>query len=209
MKLKFVFFITLCFFFISCGDDNGTNPDNSGKEIWPLAVGNSWTYYVYSYSKSDSTLGEASDSMNYKVSSKLRVDGEDWYVISNNGEAILVGQNRKNGFWGYSFDEFMKSKKDTAAMRFNYPTYVNEHSVKKNNDLITLSTDTVIKSAVGTFNCITYADYGKSFKNTSTNYVAPGIGLVRFEVITMITDWEEFPDTIWIRMELVRYNIKK
>ena len=46
--MKSLFIIAIFVFILAGCGESGTNPNNSNKEIMPLAVGNSWKYVMYS-----------------------------------------------------------------------------------------------------------------------------------------------------------------
>ncbi len=115
-QLKFVMFVSMIFSIISCGGKyEDYKLDNSGKEYFPLEVGNTWIYAVDSIiydnrgeridtSKNiikevvtDSFVDGAGNT-NYTISRFRKEDNnwietQNWYAMVNEKQAIRVEEN--------------------------------------------------------------------------------------------------------------------
>ncbi|TAL67227.1 MAG: hypothetical protein EPN82_14730 [Bacteroidetes bacterium] len=205
MKLKTIFSLLLIFILNGCGDSS-TDETNSKKEIWPLAVGNSWTYYVYSYHRYNEDTVKPYDTITYYVSGKKTLNGEDWFYFSAVGRSIHnLMINRNDGFWGINFKDSNNINIDSAVLLYRYPTYLNETYPTDTNGLKTISLNTLVTSSAGDFNCIFFI----GIKSNEKLFLSPGFGLIKNELITNINTNVNPPDTNWIRMLLGSYIINK
>ncbi|OGU10698.1 MAG: hypothetical protein A2X61_05005 [Ignavibacteria bacterium GWB2_35_12] len=202
MKLKIIFIICIVFLLNSCGD-SGTNTNDSNKELWPFSVGNTWTYFVYSYHRYNSDTVKPFDTITYYISGKKSINGEDWYFMTSIGRSSkVIFINRSDGLWGYNFKDSTNINIDSATLGFRYPTYLNETYPNDTNGIKTVSLNSEVISPAGKFTCIKYI-YIK--RPQEAMYFYPGIGLIKNELITAIDTTLTPPDTVWIRMILVSY----
>ena len=209
MKSKYLFFALLAFVILGCSDNN-TNQDNSSKEIYPLAVGNSWSYQVMSYNSTNKDSVKIFDTLTTYVYKKITINGEDWYSISPDGKSskvLLI--NRKDGLWGCIIEDSSKINIDSAFLGFKYPTFVNDSNIKNGKGYLTVNLNNEVSTILGKFNCIRYINIHDQILENNGTYVAPGIGMVKDEFITSIhqTDSTSIPDTVWIKEVLYKYHI--
>ena len=204
MKLKIIFIISIVFLLNNCGE-SGTSTDNSSKELWPLSVGNTWTYFVYSYHRYNSDTVKPFDTITYYISGKKSINGEDWYYITSIGKSTkVIFTNRSDGLWGYNFKDSTNINIDSAKLVFKYPTYLNETYPNDTNGIKTISLNSEVNTPAGIFNCIKYI----TVKNSNFDiYFYPGVGQIKTEQITYINTNVSPPDTNWIRMLLASYTL--
>ncbi|MBI5323749.1 MAG: hypothetical protein HZB41_00430 [Ignavibacteriae bacterium] len=202
MQLKTTFTIVLIFLIYGCGD-SGTDSNDSKNEIWPLAVGNTWTYFVYSYHRYNKDTVKQYDTITHYVSGKKTIAGEDWYFVTSVGRRPnMIFTNRKDGLWGYEFKDSTNINVDSAKLGFKYPTYLNETHPNDSDGIKTISLNSAVITPAGKFNCIKYI-YIK--RPSEEIYLCPGVGLIKTEQITHINTNVTPPDTIWIRTLLSSY----
>ena len=209
MKSNYLFFALLAFIIFGCGDNN-TNQDNSSKEIYPLAVGNSWSYQVMSYNSTNKDSVKIFDTLTTYVYKKITINGEDWYSISPDGKSskvLLI--NRKDGLWGCIIEDSSKINIDSAFLGFKYPTFVNDSNIKNGKGYLTVNLNNEVSTILGKFNCIRYIDIHDQILESNGTYISPGVGVVKDEFITSIhqTDSTSVPDTAWIRQVLYKYHL--
>lgn len=211
MKFKMSCIIILSFLIVSCGD-KGTNPENTNKEIYPLAVGNTWTYLVYSINSSDMILGEPFDTLSYTVTDRITINGQNWFFITPDGSKspAMIATNKADGFWAITYKKSDSIEKyiESARMWYKYPTFINDKFPTSTIGKITLSLNAKRVTPAGTFNCIRYLGQSQTVLKFNGIYLSPGIGMVEYDLITMIDTTKTVPDTIWIRELLYKYKLK-
>lgn len=205
MKSKYLIIVFIALFFISC-DKSGTNPDNASTVLWPLAVGNTWTYYVYNVHSTAKDSILLPDTITLTVSEKYTLVGEEWYSLSPNGnKPEVIFTNRKDGLWRCAIKDSGNIKNGLAELYYRYPTFLNEKYPTDTSGQLTASMNTSVNSPSGSFSCIKYIN----IKNRDEYFFRPGIGFIKSEHITHIDNTKPIPDTIWIRMLLASYKLNK
>ena len=205
-------FITILFMFILAGcGESGTEPNNSKNEIWPLSVGNSWTYSVFYYSSSNKDSLRHTVENSIKVTGKVILNGEIWYEVSFNGKTSRTAMlNREDGLY---FTENLNNNgynPDSAKLALKYPVILNEiFPPSDSNGLLVKNLNKEITTKIGKFNCIQYTKLKYKNLDNSGYFCAPGIGEIKTEQITNINYSTAIPDTAWIITELIEYNINR
>lgn len=201
MRFNIFFSIVLIFIINGCGD-SGTNTNNKNDVIWPLKVGNTWTYNVYSYHRYNEDTVKPYDTITYYISGKKTINGEDWFYLSAIGKSTHnIMTNRDDGLWGLNFKDSNNIDIDSAILLYKYPTYLNEYYPNDTNGLKTISLNTLVTSSAGNFNCILLIN----IKRNDKLFLSPRFGLIKSEQITNINTNVNPPDTNWIRMLLESY----
>ncbi len=190
---------------ISCSDNN-TDSNDSKKEIWPLAVGNKWTYTIFSYHSSNIDSIEYNGTVEYYIPYSKISDGVEWFAFAEFGETLnFYFTNKSDGLWG---TEYLNDTSDfnpkNTLLAYKYPTYVGEYNPKDSSGIKTVSINDLLNTPAGNFNCIKYI---QAKDETSSIYLAPGIGLVKTEQITHIDTIAK--DTSWVGQILISYELKK
>ena len=202
MKSKYLFFALLAFIIFGCGDNN-TNPDNSSKEIYPLAVGNSWSYQVMSYHGANKNDVIILDTVTVTIIDKININGEEWFYGSNNGKKLnQILTIRKDGIWEINFQDSTKINSDFATMTLKYPTFINDR-VSSKDGLQTVSLNSEITTPLGIFSCIKYVDVNEP---SHAMFYSPGIGFIKSVEKSYINP-KNPSDTTWEATVLYKYNI--
>ncbi|PKL85358.1 MAG: hypothetical protein CVV22_08080 [Ignavibacteriae bacterium HGW-Ignavibacteriae-1] len=208
--MKYSVLLILTFLvFVSCTETGVNNGDNA-KEIWPLKIGNSWTYNTYRYFSSDMDSLSFLITQTLRVSKKVTIMDEDWYFFESEGKMVKVAMtNRKDGLWTIDFKDSTKINVDSAKLRYKYPTKLNETYPSNSPAAITRSLNTEVVTPAGKFSCIWYSNYNHIGTHENEGvFCAPGIGDIKQEWIKNIDNNVNPPDTSWHRTILVSYVIK-
>lgn len=159
----------------------------SGSVIWPLAVGNSWTYNI---------LGDEGDKYTISISGSMEKNGFTWYYLNENNPEAQMFRNDEDGLWSFENGE--------EVLLWKYPAQEGEIFNEKweGNDLINymicVRTNTTYRQYDS---CYLYKFvYGPNNANYISFYLKPDIGLV---------GQAYFEDSIVIYMdELTSYNLE-
>ncbi len=190
---------------LSCSDNN-TDSNDSKKEIWPLAVGNKWTYTIFSYHSSNIDSIEYKGTVEFYIPYSKISDGVEWFAFAQLGATPkFYFANKSDGLWGTGeLHDTADFNPQNTALGYKYPTYVGEYNPKDSSGIKTVSINDLLNTPAGSFNCIKYI---RAKKETSSTYFAPGIGLVKTEQITHIDTTAK--DTNWVGQLLISYELKK
>jgi hypothetical protein len=170
--MKRVFCLLLIFImFLGCDeDDKVTNPENNSS-IWPLKIGNQWTYEWLESDSLGTVLGV--DTIVLEVAKDTLIQSETWYIITEDGartDRSSPTTSRQNGIWIW----------ETSAVFFaKYPAAVNDTFIC-GTDTVTVESvnDTVITPA-GTFICYRYRYHEISGDRPyQDRCFAPGVGFI-------------------------------
>lgn len=205
VKSFYTLAITFCFTFavlVAC--NSGNEPEDSKKQLIPLAKGNSWSYVQTTFD----TTGKASTAVYHiedKVDSDTIISNEKWYHSEGYPSSVWI-TNRNNGLW-----HFAKSgaspliKKDTLILVFSYPTKVGD----KFGTYQVISLDVDVKVPAGTFSCIHYSYYVPNPTNSWYSgfeyFITPGLGIVKWQQVGKLSSGSKW---IVYKSELTNYNIK-
>jgi hypothetical protein len=164
--------LMVCVASLSCGDDDPTNPWQGG-EIYPLAIGNSWTYEVMNFD----SLGnvESLDTISASVVRDTVIDGETWYVTEGDGEeGIHIGYCiiRSNGFYSNWPDE---------ELLYKYPARVGDQYMVEDDTVIVENLDESVTVPAGEFDCVRYSVH-TIFPIRVYQKLCPNIGPVAIEL---------------------------
>ena len=177
MKSSKILFIFLFIIIIGC-KDNISNP-TSGKEIWPLKVGNLW---AHQYTKFDS-LGNIRSSL----IDTLQI-GRDSLALSQNiykfihtrlSGGIEYVWNQSDGLHFYN----KISGELIDILMFKFPASQGEICVYGTDTLRVESVNFSYKTQAVSFNCYKYVSEGwaNEYYHRSINFLCPDIGLVAEE----------------------------
>lgn len=198
------FAISFCFtlvVFVAC--NTGNDPEDSKKQLIPLAKGNSWSYVQTTFD----TIGRAYSPGYYvenKVISDTMIANEKWYHSEGYPNNVWL-TNRSNGFWQYVKAGVTATlKRDTMVYVFSYPAKIGD----KSHTLEVVSIDKEVTVPAGTFRCIHYLHK----EINSTNYlidsfeyfVVPGLGIIKWQQVGKLSGNRKW---IVYKSELTNYSI--
>jgi hypothetical protein len=201
--------ITYLFLVASCSDKS-TNIPSTPQSIFPMSVGNSWTYNNYTFDKikKDSMIFNKSETLN--IDSFLIINNEKWYHGIFDDEYLFT--NRSDGFWRLAQNDNHEYIIDSAELFIKYPTSIGDkvYLKDKKNPLETVELNVTVSVPAGTFNCVKYKYHSgddSTYNMTENMYLSPRIGLVKDE-ITSISTYNNKTDTSKRVMLLMVYHLK-
>ena len=193
--LKLILALSLFFSLAACSDDdNGTTPSSKSNELWPLAIGNSWTYQGYSQNDDNSEgILLCSDTIN--------LNGVNYFFFGSYMKKFI---NKPDGVYYYN-DETEKPE-----LNWKYPCAVGDTFLSNGYKYTVESTSEKIKVGAGTFTCIKDVqidiDDPPSIHYTKDIYwFCPGIGLIKNE---FYKSYNNEPEVLYTSMLLKSYSIK-
>ena len=165
--------------------DNSTTPSKSDV-IWPLAVGNVWTYQHAKYDTLGNVLSTSPEIMS--VILDTMINNEHQYFIKDiidTFPATLSVTNRTDSLW-------INSSKDPcnpSVLFFKYPVNNGEqfYCTQLNDTMTVESTNEKITTKYGqTYTIIKYIieKILQTSYSSTIYYMSPGYGLIRFETYT-------------------------
>lgn len=174
-------------------------------QLFPMAVGNSWTYTKSNYDAS----GNVTASMNatLTIPRDTTISGETWYFYAYHG--TIYWTTRADGVWRWPFTP---GEITTPSLYLKYPTVAGD-TISDSNTVFTrtitttLSLDSLTTTPLGNFHCVLYRQ--SDFRNDTLYseeymYYSPGIGWIA-------TD-EYRQDSLGrhkaFRQELISYSLK-
>lgn len=150
---------------------NQDPPKPLGKEIFPMKVGNTWTFKSV---RSDS-------SQTYHVNEVIRdtVCGtQTWYILTYDTEIRTICKNTTEGWWFiYTENPLLPG---TPALYYRYPAQLNTQYMTADSTLITVvSINENVTVASGTFICYHYhmIHYRENYE--CEEFFAPGTGFIK------------------------------
>jgi hypothetical protein len=172
---KYFFLFFLVFIIISGCKDNvpPTEASNSrdslasSKEIWPMAVGNKWTYDIFSYDTSGNVTGTSSGLI-YVIRDSI-INNCIWYKLSPSYN------------WYTNSDSGLYRRDGTnTCLYYKYPGMINDsyYAEPYGNTAYIISTDTSITTKAGKYSCYAYS-FNRGFV---VEYCSVGIGLIKSEL---------------------------
>ncbi|MBM2816532.1 MAG: hypothetical protein HW421_3294 [Ignavibacteria bacterium] len=187
------------------------NKKLSKKEIIPIAEGNNWTYdnYYYRSPRKDS-ICEAG-TIQLVFGKKIIIKNEEWVQWGVFGFGFSnVGINKKEGFYRIFYDSIQDINFDSAFLFFKYPTEPGDkwYSKFENDTIQTISLYEEVTVPAGTFKCIHYRTKGLSKYPNNGFFIAPGVGMIKCEIIGGIDISYPIPDTVWNILKLTKYKVK-
>ena len=196
-KIKqILYFSILLLTFTSCKTDNPVDVNTpSTSVLLPLDVGNSWTFRRTVYNTDGSI--NYSDTITQKIVKDSSLYGFQWSFESY--EQILY-QNDEQGLWIFYTE---------PRLYYRYPSFRNVNFVQNFDTVTVISTDTLVTTPAGTFHCY---HYRIDFNNFPINqFICPDLGFVNMEYgyYYPTPPYGRLESYLWIRLELLSYNIKK
>ena len=177
----------------SCENDENINQSS----IYPLNVGNSWTYKEITYHKGTPYISSSSMELKYNYT----IDGENGFTIIpyTKGTPFALLQNDKEGNLVLClFDAdtlitksiwFKKNAKKNDKWIFQDMYFINEENSKcfiEEKEVSCIVTDTLINTPKGKFICKGYKyhpggfDQNNNPAHTFIYYLSENIGIVKF-----------------------------
>jgi len=182
--------------FSGCSKDDPTNPPDpdSANVIWPLAIGNSWTFQLTFFYEGDTISLEYTTAITESVSE----DGRNIYIGDDHGD---FKEGLFNDSVGFHNVLVYPDSISYSGLRYKYPGQIGDSWTFEYLDMESSATIEDVSVSVtvpaGTFNCYEYALI--SSEETRIDYCCPGIGLIKSEF---------FLDSILLaKMELVGYTV--
>ena len=204
MKIRIQALLLISIIIIACKEKPTAPLTPTANEIWPLAVGNTWTYDIYNYHANEPDSLKLTDTLVYEVSGTIKVLDKEWYECKLNSDKIIYMINHADGLWMYIPKVSPEFYPDSVKLTFKYPTVLND----TNNGYRTESLSHQITTPAGKFDCIRYIDLNRGFYKSNGVFFYPGVGMVEQDYITTINEWQGKLDTICIKMRLRSYNLK-
>jgi len=163
--------LLVCAVFLCCSDNDSTGPSDDG-EIYPLAIGNTWTFEVAQFD----TLGnvESLDTISGEVVRDTVIAGETWYVTEgededgiHSGYCIL----RSDGFYeGWPQEELL----------YKYPVQVGDWYMVEDDTVQVEDLSESVSVPAGDFDCVRYRIHGY-LPIVIYQRLCPNVGLVSVE----------------------------
>lgn len=201
-KIPLLLFIILALI-TGCGEDPA-KPTSAANQLWPLAEGYYWCYYVYLQYK-----GEKYQIIGYsdrKVKKQVKIGSEYWYVMGNmfSEDTDVMMTNKKDGLWE---DYYYGSAASTPAkcLLYKYPTFKGDIHIFDGDTIETTSTTASVKTLCGIFSCTAYSTKGNY---TTIFYFTPGIGPVKAMQVAGFIKENGVDIAVWKVMELYDYWVK-
>lgn len=158
-------------------------------EIYPLKVGNSWTYQRFASSKDDSA--KVINDISINIVRDTLINGNYYYLYDYNGNTSTeININKDDGFYINNIDRFHEND----VFQYKYPCKIGdtweriEFDEHINQTTITLvkALNTKITVPYGNIECIEYERFRVSLVRTNDTlyflehfYLKPGLGLVK------------------------------
>ncbi|HVP36985.1 MAG TPA: hypothetical protein VMT04_08330 [Terriglobales bacterium] len=202
-QLSVIYIVALLFLLIivsGCKSNSKLTNPGPVKQIWPLAVGNEWTFQETEVDSAGNVL--SADTSVWAVSKDTMIGSERWYIITVNDtidpEMINPLTNRSDGLWGGG---------PSGGLIFKYPATVNDTFMIGNQVTIVVSIHATVMVPAGTFVCYNYEwpEPPSSDRPYQFHYMSPGIGFVKAE------EYHKTPGGyiyLNFRSELISYVLK-
>lgn len=184
---------------LSCGnsdDEQGISTPGTPSVIFPLQVGNAWTYQRTSYDTQGSIV--ARDTLTERVVRDTLIYGERWYIWET-VSGLSLGTLRSDGYWtlvGYE-----------TALWLRYPASLNDtYTITETGPTIhVLALDTLIAAPYGTIPCIAYEQLSsRDGVRARIDYCAANIGLVRTDEFVHTSGGQ---DSLARRLDLIELHL--
>lgn len=159
-----------------CGDDNKVISPSEKIQIWPLKVGNQWTYEETVLDSAGNVVN--ADTSVWEVVQDTLILGETWYILTIDGvvdSEFSPVANRGDGLWQGG---------PSGALVFKYPAAVDDTCMLGTDTAIVESITDTITVPGGTFVCYNYKWVGNSYNGERPyqfHYMSPGIGFIMAE----------------------------
>jgi len=150
-----------------CSKDPLSGNDATGPLI-PLAIGNSWTYFVSTFDTNGVIIASEIDSARWRVLRDTSIAGSAWYYLAGSYVA-----NRSDGYWIYL--------SSSPALYFKYPVIAGD-SISIGNGLSVECTATAESDTMWGSGGPLYVYNVFSGRTLATQYyITPGLGIVAYE----------------------------
>ncbi len=150
-----------------------------GNIIMPLEVGNMWVYSVYGLDTAQNELRPILVDTLTVVSDSV-INRERWFYMGGLQRTEGWVSNRKDGFWfalpggqPFLFAKYPAQPGDTFSSLIGKST---AHTT-------VAGTGVEVKSPAGTYYCYKYVQKIPPLDATTNYYFAPGVGLVKMEIM--------------------------
>jgi hypothetical protein len=197
---KSLYFLPLALLVLGCSDDNKVTNPTPVKEIWPLKVGNQWTY-------EDQVLDSAGQALQldttvWLISKDTVIEGKTWYILTINGvrePEVLPGANRNDGAWAWDGS--------SEYLFWRYPAAVGDTWIVMTDTATVESVNSTVAVPAGTFVCVKYKWVGDRDRdrNYQCHYLSPGVGRVKTEEFFRTAGGFEY---VRFRNELISYALR-
>jgi hypothetical protein len=172
ITLQICFLSFILSLMLSAGCSKKTDPPTPAiKEIFPLKVGNTWTFKSV---RSDS-------SQSFHVNEVIRdtlCDAQTWYILTYDTDIRTICKNTAEGWWFlYAENPLLPG---TAALYYRYPATLNAQYMTADSSLVTVvGLNESVTVASGTFSCYHYhmIHYRENYE--CEEFFAPGTGFIK------------------------------
>ena len=178
MKEKLIVFfsiVMICLLFVSCGNNNGTGPNDESEFILTLTVGNEWQY-VDSESDSVNMIMQIIDSQNVNYNNENITVFSLNMIEEDNNDTLFV-YNKSDGLY------LLSPNFDNEWLFLKYPVNGDDtwYNPFEGGIIKCLSTNHSIVTPAGNFDCFVYGltEYNNGSPYTEI-YCHPNIGFVAF-----------------------------
>ena len=168
--------LLLAVFFPGCSDEDAVTNPTPVKDIWPMKVGNQWTF-------EDQVLDSAGnvlqlDTTIWLIAKDTVIQGETWHIITINDvrdPEIQPGAKRSDGVWAWDGS--------SGYLVWKYPATVGDSWMIWTDTATVESINETAAVPAGTFVCVKYKWVGDRDQNRvyQCHYLSPGIGRVKTE----------------------------
>lgn len=202
-----ILFLLLATFFVlqnGCKKTDSTVNTNSSNVIWPVKLGNTWTYETTNFGVNGTVLSKV--TLTNSITGSKRVLGKD-YALVNTGAYI---RNDDQGAW------MLRDDSTREFFAFKYPGSAGESFANDTDEAFIngkdqilpgvaqiIFTDTMITVAAGQFRC-----YGYEYDYTSTIdgkiyeknffFLSPNIGWIQNDEY----QWDNATSTLYLKLSV-------
>jgi hypothetical protein len=167
-KIIYLLILMLLMLAFSCSKENPVQ-NNSTNEIFPLKIGNKWTFKTTSNSIVSTHINE--------VKADTLIQNEIWYILTYDTNIVTICRNKSDGWW------FVAESNGSSVINWKYPAKVNDEYMTYDSTLVKItSINEQITVPAGTFNCYHYYMIHYKEGYTCDEYLSPGVGLIKHVV---------------------------
>lgn len=159
-----------------------TDPSGVISPIYPLKIGNEWTFEEILMSSSGTVLG--TDTVTARIATEVLIGGEKWFLLTSSAETDQFLTSRQDGIYQY----FPETK--TTALKFKYPANIGDQYASGYEEWNGTTADTVV-SFTATVDSIQEPIHGPAGTYQCNKYHYPEI-LATFGSVTNEVDPEDF-----------------
>ncbi len=195
--MKRLAILLVCACFVFCGKDDDDNPvvPQPNTDIFPLAIGNTWTYEIIYYGQNGYETSR--DTARISVARDTLIEGEKWYQMAND-DGLIGGfcTVRDDGYW---------SGWPPGYLQYKYPTHTGDQYALWGDRIMTVEDDSNTTYIHGRqYCCVSYVLTVPNRYPFGRAKLSPGVGQVLEE------SWAETNDNQMYlegRMELISYVV--